>query len=358
MATVLTPWQILVAAMAGWITRQQDAVVDYLREENRVLKQQLGRSRLRLTDDQRRRLAIRGKSVGRSALARVASLVTPDTILRWHRQLVAEKWTYKRRSAGRPRTLQVIAELTVRMARENPGWGYTRIRGALFNVVHCVARTTIANLLEDHGIEPAPERGKRLTWSTFLKSHWSVIAAADFFTVEVWRPRGLVTYYVFFAIELATRRIEIVGITPGPDGAWMTQIGRNLNDPVDGFLAGKRFLILDRDPNYSKAFRELLDDAGVEVIHVPARSPNLNAYAERFVRSIKDECLNNLIFFSERSLRKATREFADHYHAERNHQGLDNRLIEPSDHIGATRGPIRCVRRLGGLLRFYRRAAA
>ena len=131
MATVLQPWQILVASLAGWIGSQQDAAIEYLREENRVLKQQLGRRRLRLTDDQRRRLAVRGKAIGRRALAEVASIVTPDTILRWHRQLIAEKWTHKRRSPGRRRIMQVIAELTVRMARENPRWGYTRIQGAL-----------------------------------------------------------------------------------------------------------------------------------------------------------------------------------------------------------------------------------
>jgi hypothetical protein len=134
MAAVLQPWKILVAAMAGWISRQQDAVIEYLREENRVLKQQLGRKPLRLTDDQRRRLAVRGKAIGRRALAEVASVVTPDTILRWHRQLIAEKWTHKRRSPGRPRVMEVIADLVVQIAHENPTWGYTRIQGALKNV--------------------------------------------------------------------------------------------------------------------------------------------------------------------------------------------------------------------------------
>ncbi len=181
-----------------------------------------------------------------------------------------------------------------------------------------------------------------MTWSQFLKAHWGVLAAADFFTVEVWGPRGLVTFYVFFAIELATRRIEIAGITPSPAEPWMMQIGRNLTDPIDGALAEKRFLILDRDSKFSIAFRDLLKDAGVEVVRLPYRSPNLNAYAERFVRSIKDECLNRMIFFGERSLRKATIDHTAHYHAERNHRGLG----------------VRCSERLGGMLRFYRRAAA
>ncbi|MCH7780929.1 MAG: transposase [Acidobacteria bacterium] len=344
--------------MAGWITRQQDAVIDYLQEENHVLKQQLGRRRLRLTDAQRRRLAVRGKAIGRRALTEVASLVTPDTILRWHRQLVAQKWTYKRRSPGRPRVMEIIADLVVRMARENRGWGYTRIQGALQNVGHRVGRTTISNIFKENGIDPAPERGKRTTWSQFLRAHWNVLAAADFFTVEVWAPRGLVTLYVFFVIELATRRIEIAGITPGPSELWMLQIGRNLTDPIDGSLAEKQFLILDRDSKFSKAFRILLKDAGVEVVRLPYRSPNLNAYAERFVRSIKDECLNRMILFGERSLRKATREYTAHYHREQNHQGIDNKLIEPGDRAESASNAIRCAQRLGGMLRFYHRAAA
>jgi transposase InsO family protein len=212
--------------------------------------------------------------------------------------------------------------------------------------------------LKRNGIDPAPERGKRVTWNQFLSAHWDVLAAADFFTVEVWGLRGLVTFYVFFVIELATRRIEIAGIAPGPSEAWMMQIGRNLTDPVEGFLANKKLLIIDRDSKYSAAFRTLLAEAGVEPVRLPPRSPNLNAYAERFVRSIKDECLSRVIFFGERSLRKATREFAAHYHTERNHQGLGNRLIEADGPDDSAIGGVRCRERLGGMLRFYFRPAA
>jgi putative transposase len=159
-------------------------------------------------------------------------------------------------------------------------------------------------------------------------------------------------------IELATRRIEIAGITPCPNESWMVQIGRNLSDPIGGVLADKKLLIIDRDSKYSAAFRSLLADAGVEPVRLPARSPDLNAYAERFVRSIKDECLDRMIFFGEWSLRKATREFAAHYHTERNHQGLDNRLIESDGRAGFASGRVICRERLGGMLRFYHRAAA
>jgi putative transposase len=159
-------------------------------------------------------------------------------------------------------------------------------------------------------------------------------------------------------IELATRRIEIAGITANPNEAWMMQIGRNVTDPVDGFLADKKLLILDRDSKFTSAFRGLLGDTDVEVVRLPPRSPNLNAYAERFVGSIKHECLNRMIFFGERSLRKATLEYTAHYHAERNHQGLGNRLIEPASRNGSRLDPIRCMERLGGMLRFYNRAIA
>jgi len=185
---LFSPWQIILIALAGWMNREQSAVIKYIKEENRVLRELLGKKRLRLNDDQRRRLAAQGKSLGRKLLSTCCSIVTPDTILRWHRQLVAQKWTYKRRSPGRPRVMEIIADLVVRMARENRTWGYTRIQGALQNVGHRVGRTTISNIFKDNGIDPAPERGKRTTWSQFLKAHWSVLAAADFFTVEVW-PR-------------------------------------------------------------------------------------------------------------------------------------------------------------------------
>ncbi len=185
-------------------------------------------------------------------LREVASIVTPDTILAWHRKLIARKWDYsKRRGPGRPRVKDEIPKLTVRMAQENPGWGYTTIRGALFNLGHTVARETVRNILKEHGIVPAPERRKRTPWSTFLKSHWDSIAAADFFTVEIWSRVGLTRYYVLFFIKLSSRRVHVAGITEYPHGEWMNQIGRNLTDAFDGFLLDVRYLILDRDSTYT-----------------------------------------------------------------------------------------------------------
>ena len=174
-----------------------------------------------------------------------------------------------------------IVSLVVHMAKENPSWGYTRLRGALYNLRHEVARNTIKNILLAHGLEPAPERGRRTSWHTFIKSHLGAIAGADFFTVEVLRGFGLVRYIVFFIIDIGTRRVHIAGITNQSSEAWMKQIARNLTDSVDGFLKHTKYLILDRDPLYTRAFREMLKGSGVKVVRLPARSPNLNSYAER-----------------------------------------------------------------------------
>jgi putative transposase len=184
----------------------------------------------------------------------------------------------------------------------------------------------------------ALSRSKRTTWSTFLKAHWKVLAASDFFTVEVWTPRGLLTHYVLFVISVAERAVHIAGITTRPNEAWMLQSGRNLIDEESGALASKRYLIIDRDTKYTRQFRRLVEEGGTEVIRLPPMSPNLNAYAERFVRSIKNECLRRMIFIGQVSPRRAIGEYMAHYHEERNHQGLENRLIRPAPTHSANTG--------------------
>ena len=186
MSRALQPWEFLLLTLSGWMSRHQQRMIDYLIEENRILKGKLRVKRIRFTDEERRRLAVKGKALGRKLLERVATIVTPDTILGWHRKLIAKKWDYSaKRGPGRPRIQNEIADLVVRMALENPRWGYTRIRGALANLTYKVSRSTIANILKEQGIEPAPERGRKMAWSTFLKAHWESLAAVDFFTVEV-----------------------------------------------------------------------------------------------------------------------------------------------------------------------------
>jgi len=229
--------------------------------------------------------------------------VTPDTILRWYRKLVAKKDDgSKTRRPGRPCTKPDIAAIVVRMANENATWGSTRIRGGLQSLGHDVARHTIKAILRDHGIEPAPERGTKTPWKTCLAAHWDGLAAADVFSVEVLTMGGLVRYVVFFVMRLKTRTVEIAGITCQPDGQWMTQVARHLTHARDGFLRGNQYVMLDRDPLYTAAFRRLLRESGVTPLLLPPRSPNLNAFAERFVRSVKTECLARLVPLSEAHL--------------------------------------------------------
>src|ERR671918_473186 len=347
------PLRLLLATLAGWINRHQQHVIDYLVEENRARREQLRGRRVQLTDDQRRRLAAKGHRLGRRVLRQVATIVTPDTLLRWYRRLIAQKWTSECRRPGRPGLMKEIASLVVRMATENPAWGYSRIQGALKNLDHRVARSTVAKVLKDNGIAPAPERPS--SWRTFMRAHWGGIAGADFFTTEVWTARGLVTYYTLFVLDLKSRRVQIVGSTRSPDAAFMAQASRRLTDAVDGFLALHRVLICDRDAKWTDGFRALLEGAGVRIVRTPVQAPNANAYAERFVRSIREECLDRLILIGERRLLHVLKEFVVHYHEERNHQGLGNDLIAPAPRPGGGAG-IRCRDRLGGLLRYYYQA--
>jgi len=340
---------VLLMALTGWLDGREREAVAYLIEENRLLRARVS-GRLRLTDAERRRLARHGHRLGRHRLRDLATVATPDTILRWHRQLIARKWTYARPGDRRRGVLVEIQRLVIRMATENPTWGYTRIQGALKNVGHRVGRSTIARILKAHGLPPVPQRPT--SWQTFLHAHWGVIAGADFFTTEVWTWRGLVTFYTVFVIDLASR--QILGSTPCPDAAFMAQVVRTVT-MADAEIR-PHVVICDRDAKWSAAVRTLLRDAGIRVVFAPYQAPNANAYAERFVRSIKDECLDRLIPLGEGHLRHAISEYVAHYHRERNHQGLDNRLIvERSTNRPA--GRLRRRPRLGGLLNFYERAA-
>ncbi len=358
MTALLQPLHLLLMMVAGWVNRHQLDVIDYLQEENRVLEERLGGRRIRFTDAERRRLARKAYALGRKVLNELETLVTPDTLLRWHREPVASKWKLQQRCGpGRPRIMKTIVDLILRMALENRSWGYTRISGALANLGHQVGRGTIANILREHGIEPAPERDRHTRWSTFLKAHWECLSATDFLSVEVYTIKGLITYYILFFIDIGTRSVHIAGITPHPDNRWMKQIARNVTDAEEGFLRGTRYLILDRDTKYSDEFRSALAREGIHLIRLPPRSPNLNAFAERFVRSIKSECLNRMIFFGQASLQNAVGHFMAHYHTERNHQGLSNQLLRPAPIIARSQ-PVHRRQRLGGMLNYYHRAAA
>ena len=231
--------------------------------------------------------------------------------------------------------------------------GYDRIQGALANVDYHISDTTVGNILRAHGIEPAPQREQTGSWSTFLKAHWGVLSAIDFTTIEVWTRGGLVTFYLLFVMELKTRRVHFAGCTTSPNELWMKQIARNLTDYKDGFLKGQRYLIMDRDRKFCASFRAFLKNEDTQPLRLPSRSPNLNAYLERFMKSIKTECLHRMIFFGEASLRRTVLQYLAYYHGERNHQGLDNKIIDPGREIGQVAGKIERRERLDGMLNYY-----
>ena len=327
---------------------------EYLAAENRILKAQL-KGRLRLTDAERATLGEIGRRLGRKVLDEVANVARPNTILAWYRKLVARKFdgSKARRGPGRPRIKREIEQLIVRIARGNRDWGYDRIAGALANLGYEVCDQTIGNILQRHGLPPAPERKRTTTWPAFIRTHLALLAGTDFFTAEVLTLRGLVTYYVLFFIHLESRRVDIVGITVHPDEPWMKQIARNVTMEGCGALRDCRYLLHDRDTKYTQSFRAIIASGRVEPLVLPARSPNLNAYAERWVRSVKEECLSKVILFGERSLRRALSEYVEHFHAERNHQGKGNVLLFPRGTNIRRDKPIQCRERLGGLLRYY-----
>jgi Homeodomain-like domain/Integrase core domain len=352
----------MLAYVAGTVDQELLLRNEYLAAENRILKARL-KGRLMLSDSERATLGEIGRRLGRKLLGEVANVAQPDTILAWYRKHVARKFdgSKERRTPGRPRLDRAIEELTVRMAQENRDWGYDKIVGALANLGYEVSDQTVGNILRRHGIPPAPERKRTTTWAEFIRAHLAVLAGTDFFTVEVLTLWGLVTYYVLFFIHLESRKVNIAGVTVHPNEEWMKQMARNATMEGCGTLRDCRYLLHDRDTKYTQSFRAIINSGQVKTLALPAHSPNLNAYAERWVRSVKEECLSKLILFGERSLRRALSEYVAHYHAERNHQGKSNILLFPLfPRVTEMRreGPVQCRERLGGLLRYYHQEAA
>src|SRR5919198_817887 len=348
-------WKHLLAYITGTIDQELLRRNEYLVTENRILRNQI-QGRLRLSDGERQALAEIGQKLGKKALEEVATVVKPDTILAWHRKLVAQKFdgSKQRKPPGRPTIDQEVEALVVRLAQENRSWGYDRIVGALANLSYTISDQTVGNILKRHGIPPAPERKTTTTWKEFIRSHLDVLVATDFFTAEVWTLGGLVTYYVLFFIRLSTREVHVAGMTPHPHHAWMMQVARNITMEQWGFLSPGQYLIHDRDGKYCPAFQQMIDAAGITRVPLPTRSPNLNAYAERWVRSVKEECLSRMILFGEAALCRALHEYVEHYHHERNHQGKGNVLLYPSSPAWRkSEGPLQCRERLGGLLKYY-----
>ena len=354
-------WLSLITCLAYCIDRELYKAIDYLREQVRVLveHQEKENKRILLTNSQRMRVAARAKQLSRKMLEQCTELFTPDTIMRWYQKLIAEKYdgSQNRTYAGRPQILQEVVDLVIRFKQENPRWGYKKIRDQIVYLGYKISKSSVKNILIENGYDPEPDLTVRSTWHEFIKSHWEVLAACDFFTIELLVSRKLIRCTIFFVMELATRKVFFAPIKLQPDGAYMKQVAKLLTELEEGFLYGKRYIIHDRDPLYTTAgFHEILKSSGIEPVKLPARSPDLNCYAERFVKSVKSECLDHLILSSVEQLEYVLEQYSEYYHHERIHQSLD-RMIEPKHRPDHT-AEIVCIERLGGLLKSYHRLAA
>jgi len=324
-----------------------DVEVVLLRHQLSVLARQQQRPKLRPAD----RALI-------AALARLLPqprrhglVVTPATLLRWHRELVRRKCTYPQRKPGRPPTCSALRELVLRLARENPRWGYQRIAGELIKLDYRLSPSTVKRLLASAGLEPAPRRGA-VSWPVFLRQQAASMLACDFFTVETVTLHRL---YGLFFIELESRRVHFAGCTTNPTGAWVVQQARNLS--FTGLFERMRFLIHDRDSKFTACFDEVFRSEGIRVIHTPVRAPQANAYAERFVRTVRTECLDWLLIVGRRHLEHVLRIYIQHYNRERPHRAL---ALQPpqAPQLIPTGGNVQRRDRLGGLVHEYYRAAA
>ena len=345
----------------------QDAInnlqqsLDYCIEENRVLREQLlkasGKKRIILNDSQRRRLAVKGIMLSRHILNNIMTMFQPETLFRWHRQLVAKKYKCSEAAGSKKRKYRTVTpekiKMVLQIAKENHAWGYDRITGYMNYLGLEISRSTVKRILSDHGLIPDPEWKRNLRWKEFLKSHWDLLAATDFLSVEILTPFGLQRCMILFFIDICTRKVELGGVKINPDDAWMKQVARNQTDCFDGFLNGKKYLICDRDKLYTKNFCNILKSSGITVKRTPSFNPAANIYSEVFVKCIKHECLNKMIFLSERQVRYAAQSFVAHYNKERPHLGIGGKMIEP--YAQPPDGKIIKFERLGGLLNSYRR---
>jgi putative transposase len=338
--------------------REKEIEILLLRHQLRVLERQVARPQLTQAD--RALLAAFSRALSRQAWRR-SLFVTPATVLRWHRELVARRWTYPHRGPGRPATAAEIRELVVRLARENPGWGYRRIQGELVGLGVRLAASTVWAILREAGIQPAPRR-LETSWAEFLRQQAASILECDFLTVDALFVKR---FYVLFFIEIATRRVRLAGVTTNPDGPWVTQQARNLLMRLDDEDAPTRFLVRDRDSKFTREFDEVFRSQGIRVIRAPVRAPKARAHAERWVGSARRECLDRLLIVGRRHLQHVLASYVAHYNEHRPHRALNQwpplRTLPPTGEqpIGEVIDLDRVRRRdlLGGLVHEYRLAA-
>jgi len=351
----------LVTYLSYCIDKELYKAIDYLKSQVEVLVEQQEKQskRILLTNKQRMRVAAKAKRLSRKMLEQCTVLFTADTIMGWYNKLISQKYdgSHNRTKPGRPQITDEIVNLVIRFKEENPRWGYQKITDQIEYLGYTISKTSVKNILIENGYDPEPDLTVRSTWHEFLRSHWDVMTACDFFTIELMVGRKLIRCTVFFVIEFSTRKVFFTPIKLQPDGNYMKQVARILTDCEEGFLKGKRYLIHDRDPLYrSEGFYDILQSSGIEPIKLPARSPDLNSIAERFVKSVKYDCLNYLILSSVKQLEYALNQYEEYYHHERIHQSL-GKIIEPKHKIDEN-AEIVCIERLGGLLKSYHRLAA
>jgi putative transposase len=347
-----------LAVLRSRSEREKEIEILLLRHQLRVLERQVARPRFTPAD--RALLAAFSRLLPREAWSSL--LVTPATLLRWHRQLVARRWAYSGRRPGRPGTPAGLRELVVRMARENPAWGYRRIQGELLGLGIRVGASTVWTILRQAGIEPAPRR-LETSWREFLRQQAATVLECDFLTVDTVFMKRL---YVLFFIELRRRRVHLAGVTANPDGRWTAQQARNLLMHLDDDGIQPRFLIRDRDSKFTRAFDEVFRSEGIRVIKAPVRAPKARTHAERWVGSVRRECLDRLLIFGRGQLERVLRVYVDHYNSHRPHRSLGQlapRAQPPTDEwpsVGEVVGALDRLRRhdrLGGLLHEYELAA-
>jgi putative transposase len=359
----------VIATVARILCRELSLHNEYLRLENEILKSKI-KGRIRFTDDERRSLVESALAMGRKLMDSVVNIVKPATILAWQRRLEKQKWDYserRKRKPGRPRTPGDIEALIGQLARENI-WGYKKIQGELQKLGIEISKTTVANILRRNGLPPSPDR-KGLTWREFLSRHADVFLCADLLTKELWTPKGLQRAFVFFVLHLRTRRILLAQTTFSPNGKWLKQQARHVLWICEEHGIEPRFFLHDNDRCYSHDFDLLLKNMGLEPLRTPYEAPNANAFAERWIRSLRQECLNHLIIFGLSRLQHVLDEYKNYYNQHRPHQGIGNRVPDQckqhaSGPVPVTpkrrlrHGDIQCQEFLGGLLKSYSRRAA